>query len=109
MGLNGFRYLFWKYTTYTVLDLHLGYKINDIIKANFTVSNLFNSRHTEIIGGPSMGRVAILRFTTIFNPSFKTIIYFNKLLKYLLVKTTNTLAIVPFIDSAKETRNKLYY
>ena len=51
---------------YTVIDLHLGYKINDILKANFTVSNLFNSRHTEIIGGPPMGRVAILRFTTTF-------------------------------------------
>ena len=51
---------------YSVLDLHLGYKINDIVKANFTVSNLLNYKHTEIIGGPSIGRVAILRFTTTF-------------------------------------------
>ena len=51
---------------YTVFDIHLGYKINDIIKANFTVSNLLNYKHTEIIGGPSIGRVALLRFTTTF-------------------------------------------
>ena len=41
-------------------------EINEVLKANFTVSNLFNSKHTEIIGGPPMGRVAILRFTTTF-------------------------------------------
>ena len=51
---------------YSVLDLHLGYKINDIIKANFTVSNLLNYKHTEIIGGPSIGRVALIRLTTTF-------------------------------------------
>ena len=27
----------------------LGYKINDILKANFTVSNLLNHKHIEII------------------------------------------------------------
>ena len=52
--------------SYSVLDLHLGYKINDILKANFTVSNLLNHKHIEIIGGPSIGRVALLRFTTTF-------------------------------------------
>ena len=43
-----------------------GYKINDIVKANFTISNLFNHKHTEIVGGPSIGRVALLRLTTTF-------------------------------------------
>ncbi len=52
--------------SYTVFDLHLGYKINDIVKANFTISNLFNHKHTEIVGGPSIGRVALLRLTTTF-------------------------------------------
>ena len=52
--------------SYAVLDLHLGYEINDMLKANFSVSNLFNHKHTEIIGGPSIGRVAILRLTTSF-------------------------------------------
>ena len=52
--------------SYTVFDLHLGYKINDIVKANFTVSNLLNHKHTEIIGGPSIGRVALVRLTTTF-------------------------------------------
>ena len=51
---------------YTIFDLHLGYKINDIMKANLTVSNLLGHKHTEIIGGPSIGRVAILRLTTTF-------------------------------------------
>jgi len=41
-------------------------KINDILKANFTVSNLLNYKHTEIIGGPSIGRVALIRLTTTF-------------------------------------------
>ena len=52
--------------SYAVLDLHLGYEINNMLKANFSVSNLFNHKHTEIIGGPSIGRVAILRLTTSF-------------------------------------------
>ena len=51
---------------YTIFDLHLGYKINDIMKANLTISNLLGHKHTEIIGGPSIGRVAILRLTTTF-------------------------------------------
>ena len=51
---------------YTIFDLHLGYKINNIMKANLTVSNLLGHKHTEIIGGPSIGRVAILRLTTTF-------------------------------------------
>jgi outer membrane cobalamin receptor len=49
-----------------MLDLHLGYKINDMLKANFSVSNILNHKHIEIIGGPSLGRVALLRMTTTF-------------------------------------------
>ena len=68
--VDGFKWssgiYFGNIQSYSVLDLHLGYKINDILKANFTVSNLLNYKHTEIIGGPSIGRVALLRFTTNF-------------------------------------------
>ena len=60
----------WEYfgniKSYTVFDLHLGYKINEMLKANFTVSNLLDYKHTEIIGGPAIGRVALLRLTTTF-------------------------------------------
>ena len=51
---------------YTLFDLHLGYKVNDFLKANFSISNLLNHRHTEIVGGPSIGRVALLRLQTTF-------------------------------------------
>ena len=51
---------------YTIFDVHMGYEINRFVKANFTVSNVFNLRHTEIIGGPALGRVALLRLTTKF-------------------------------------------
>ena len=51
---------------YTIFDFHAGYEINEFVKANFTLSNVLNHRHTEIIGGPSIGRVALLRLTTKF-------------------------------------------
>ncbi|MBT7945994.1 MAG: hypothetical protein HN716_07710, partial [Candidatus Marinimicrobia bacterium] len=51
---------------YTIFDIHMGYEINRFVKANFTISNVLNHRHTEIIGGPALGRVALLRLTTKF-------------------------------------------
>ena len=56
--VDGFKWssgiYFGNIKSYTVFDLHLGYKINDILKANFTVSNLFDYKHTEIIGAPQL-------------------------------------------------------
>ena len=51
---------------YTIFDLHLGYEINQYVKANFTTTNLLDHKHTEIIGGPSLGRVMIIRLQTKF-------------------------------------------
>ena len=49
---------------YTMFDFHLGYEFNDNVKANFTVSNLLDHKHIEIVGGPSIGRVVLLRLQT---------------------------------------------
>ena len=51
---------------YTIVDLHIGYEFNKYLSANFTINNALNNEHTEIIGGPSLGRVAVLRFQTKF-------------------------------------------
>ena len=51
---------------YTIFDMHFGYEINQYVKANFTISNLFDHNHTEIVGGPSLGRVILLRLQTKF-------------------------------------------
>ena len=49
---------------YTIFDLHLGYQVNKHIKANLTVNNIFNNKHIEIIGGPSLGQIIMLRLET---------------------------------------------
>ncbi|MFL2989114.1 MAG: TonB-dependent receptor domain-containing protein [Candidatus Neomarinimicrobiota bacterium] len=49
---------------YTIFDLHLGYEVNKHIKANLTVNNIFNNKHIEIIGGPSLGQIIMLRLET---------------------------------------------
>ena len=51
---------------YTILDLHAGYEFNKYVKVNFTINNLFNHYHTEIVGGPSLGRILLLRLQTKF-------------------------------------------
>ena len=51
---------------YSIFDLHFGYEINQYVKANFTISNVLNHRHIEIIGGPALGRVMLLRLQTKF-------------------------------------------
>ncbi len=50
--------------TYTILDLHLGYELNKNIKMNLTVNNIFDNKHIEIIGGPSLGQIIMLRLET---------------------------------------------
>ena len=49
---------------YTIFDLHLGYEVNKHIKANLTINNIFNNKHIEIIGGPSLGQIIMLRLET---------------------------------------------
>jgi iron complex outermembrane receptor protein len=48
---------------YSIFDLHLGYKINDHLKLWATFNNALDNRHTEIIGGPELGRMIVLRLT----------------------------------------------
>ena len=55
-----------KIKPYIIFDLHAGYEITKNVKLNVTLNNLLNHRHTEIIGGPSLGRVALARLTTTF-------------------------------------------
>ena len=51
---------------YTLFDVHLGYEFTKNLRANFTITNLLNHRHTQIIGGPSLGRVMLIRLQTTF-------------------------------------------
>lgn len=46
---------------YIIADLHTQYRFNDYLTAYFSVSNIFNQYHIEIIGGPKLGRMAVLR------------------------------------------------
>ena len=46
---------------YNIIDVHLGYKINDHLHLWATFNNAFNKRHTEIIGGPKLGRMIVVR------------------------------------------------
>ena len=41
-------------------------KINKYLKMNFTINNLLDHKHFEIIGGPSLGRVMMIRLETKF-------------------------------------------
>jgi len=68
--VDGFKWssgiYFGNINPYTIFDIHLGYEFNKYLKINFTVSNLLDHKHTEIIGGPALGRVMILRLQTKF-------------------------------------------
>ncbi len=46
---------------YTIFDLHVGYQFNENLSGNLTINNMLDHRHTEIIGGPELGRIIILR------------------------------------------------
>jgi len=46
---------------YTIFDLHVGYEFNKYLKANLTANNFLDNNHTEIIGGPSLGRILMFR------------------------------------------------
>jgi len=48
-------------SAYFISDLHTTYKFNDHLSAMLTVNNILDFRHTEIMGGPALGRSIILR------------------------------------------------
>ena len=51
---------------YSIFDLHAGYELNKYAKVNLTINNLLNHKHTEIIGGPSLGRIFLIRLQAKF-------------------------------------------
>ncbi len=63
--VNAFRWssgiYYGQINAYTIFDLHSGYEINDNLKVNLTINNVLNHRHTEIMGGPEMGQMIVLR------------------------------------------------
>ena len=63
--VNAFRWssgiYYGQINAYTIFDLHSGYEINDNLKVNLTINNILNHRHTEIMGGPEMGQMIVLR------------------------------------------------
>ena len=46
---------------YVIADVHAQYKFNENLRLYFSVANLFNHYHVEIMGGPRLGRMASLR------------------------------------------------
>lgn len=46
---------------YSIVDFHGNYQFNSHLSGMLTLNNLFDYRHVEIIGGPSLGRSIILR------------------------------------------------
>ena len=42
------------------------YQFNENLSGNLTINNMLDHRHTEIIGGPQLGRIIILRLQSKF-------------------------------------------
>ena len=52
--------------SYNIFDLHMDYDINDNLSAMLTLNNMFDHMHTEIQGGPELGRVIVFRLQAKF-------------------------------------------
>ena len=52
--------------TYNIFDLHADYKINNNLAAMLTLNNMLDHMHTEIQGGPQLGRVIMFRLQAKF-------------------------------------------
>jgi outer membrane receptor protein involved in Fe transport len=53
-------------SAYTIFDLHVGYKFNEYLSGNLTINNMLDHHHTEIIGGPKLGRAIMFRLQAMF-------------------------------------------
>jgi outer membrane receptor protein involved in Fe transport len=53
-------------SAYTIFDLHVGYKFNENLSGNLTINNMLDHHHTEIIGGPKLGRAIMFRLQAMF-------------------------------------------
>ncbi|SVA15197.1 uncharacterized protein METZ01_LOCUS68051 [marine metagenome] len=52
--------------SYNIFDLHTDYEINDNLSAMLTLNNMLDHMHTEIQGGPQLGRVIMFRLQAKF-------------------------------------------
>ena len=52
--------------SYNIFDLHTDYEINENLSAMLTLNNMFDHMHTEIQGGPELGRVIVFRLQAKF-------------------------------------------
>ncbi len=48
-------------TTYSIVDFHGSYRLSDHLTGMLSINNLLDNRHVEIIGGPMLGRSAMVR------------------------------------------------
>ena len=55
-----------KVQSYKVVDLNVNYEFLLNTRLSLTVQNIFNHKHTEFIGAPEIGRLAIMRVTQSF-------------------------------------------
>ncbi|MEA1981217.1 MAG: hypothetical protein U9N54_09615, partial [candidate division Zixibacteria bacterium] len=49
-----------------VVDLNVNYEFLVNTRLSLTVQNVFDNKHTEFIGAPEIGRLAIMRVTQSF-------------------------------------------
>ena len=52
--------------SYNIFDLHMDYDINDNLTAMLSLDNMLDHMHTEIQGGPEIGRVVVFRLQAKF-------------------------------------------
>ena len=68
--VDGFKWssgiYFGQINSYNIFDLHADYEINDNLSAMLTLNNMLDHMHTEIQGGPQLGRVIMFRLQAKF-------------------------------------------
>ena len=68
--VDGFKWssgvYFGQINSYNIFDLHADYEINNNLSAMLTLNNMLDHMHTEIQGGPQLGRVIMFRLQAKF-------------------------------------------
>jgi outer membrane receptor protein involved in Fe transport len=68
--VDGFQWssgiYFGQINSYNIFDLHADYEINNNLSAMLTLNNMLDNMHTEIQGGPQLGRVIMFRLQAKF-------------------------------------------
>lgn len=52
--------------SYRILDLNVGMRLLETTRLSLTIQNLLDDKHIEFVGGPELGRLAIVRITQTF-------------------------------------------